>query len=291
MAKYIIYSALASVSGAVFGIAVCIFIFPTVIYGAYGMMYVVPSLEFVPTPGIWLIIGAICVACTTLAAVMSCAAELRECPAELMRPKAPKAGKRVLLERIPFIWKRLNFNRKVTVRNLFRYKKRIFMTILGIAGCTALTLTGFGLYSSISVILEKQYSEIFSYDLIVALDNDAGDDKVEKVLEELDSNEISAVNLPVYMKAADINGIGDLSLVVTDDAEALSEMILFRDRKSKEIYTLTDDGVIITEYPLPFSLVHSTERRRGTAVLPRSIIIAPPCMITALSVISLFIIS
>lgn len=247
MAKYIIYSALASVSGAVFGIAVCIFIFPTVIYSAYGMMYVVPSLEFVPTPGIWLIIGAICVACTTLAAVMSCAAELRECPAELMRPKAPKAGKRVLLERIPFIWKRLNFNRKVTVRNLFRYKKRIFMTILGIAGCTALTLTGFGLYSSISVILEKQYSEIFSYDLIVALDNDAGDDKVEQVLEELDSNEISAVNLPVYMKAADINGIGDLSLVVTDDAEALSEMILFRDRKSKEIYTLTDDGVIITE--------------------------------------------
>ncbi len=247
MLKYIAYSALASISGAVFGIAICVFVFPFVIYSAYGMMYVVPPLEFIPTPGIWIIIGVICVACTTFAAIMACAAELRECPAELMRPKAPKAGKRVLLERIPFIWKRLNFNKKVTVRNLFRYKKRIFMTILGIAGCTALTLTGFGLYSSISVILEKQYSEIFNYDLIVALDTDAGDDKVREVRKELYANEISEHNLAVYMKAVDMDGIGDISLVVTDDSEAIEDMVSFRDRKTKEKYDLTDEGVIITE--------------------------------------------
>lgn len=247
MLKYIAYSALASISGAVFGIALCVFVFPLVIYSAYGMMYVVPPLEFIPTPGIWIIIGVICVACTTFAAIMACAAELRECPAELMRPKAPKAGKRVLLERIPFIWKRLNFNKKVTVRNLFRYKKRIFMTILGIAGCTALTLTGFGLYSSISVILEKQYSEIFNYDLIVALDTDAGDDKVREVRKELYANEISEHNLAVYMKAVDMDGIGDISLVVTDDSEAIKDMVSFRDRKTKEKYDLTDEGVIITE--------------------------------------------
>lgn len=247
MLKYIAYSALASISGAVFGIALCVFVFPLVIYSAYGMMYVVPPLEFIPTPGIWIIIGVICVACTTFAAIMACAAELRECPAELMRPKAPKAGKRVLLERIPFIWKRLNFNKKVTVRNLFRYKKRIFMTILGIAGCTALTLTGFGLYSSISVILEKQYSEIFNYDLIVALDTDAGDNKVREVRKELYANEISEHNLAVYMKAVDMDGIGDISLVVTDDSEAIEDMVSFRDRKTKEKYDLTDEGVIITE--------------------------------------------
>ena len=247
MLKYIAYSALASISGAVFGIALCVFVFPLVIYSAYGMMYVVPPLKFIPTPGIWIIIGVICVACTTFAAIMACAAELRECPAELMRPKAPKAGKRVLLERIPFIWKRLNFNKKVTVRNLFRYKKRIFMTILGIAGCTALTLTGFGLYSSISVILEKQYSEIFNYDLIVALDTDAGDDKVREVRKELYANEISEHNLEVYMKAVDMDGIGDISLVVTDDSEAIKDMVSFRDRKTKEKYDLTDEGVIITE--------------------------------------------
>ncbi|MBQ5322358.1 MAG: ABC transporter permease, partial [Oscillospiraceae bacterium] len=140
---------------AVFGIGLCVIVFPIIIYAAYEMRYIVPELEMVAMPGTWIFVTAICIICTSLAVLMAGYSELRENPAELMRPKAPKAGKRVLLERIPFIWKRLSFTKKVTVRNLFRYKKRIFMTILGIAGCAALTLTGFGLFSSISVILEK----------------------------------------------------------------------------------------------------------------------------------------
>ena len=161
--------------------------FPTVIYSAYEMLYKTPSLKLEPMPFIWAAVTLCALVCTTAAALMACMAERRSNPALLMRPKAPKAGKRVLLEKIPFIWKRLSFTKKVTVRNLFRYKKRIFMTILGIAGCTALTMAGFGIYSSISVILDKQYSEIFNYDLIVSLDSDSGEytlEQVDKAIEE-----------------------------------------------------------------------------------------------------------
>ncbi|MBR3953282.1 MAG: FtsX-like permease family protein [Oscillospiraceae bacterium] len=247
MAKFIAYSAFASVSGAVFGIALCSYVFPEIIYGAYGMMYILPKLIHVPQPLMWAGVIAVSVLCTGAAVIMACYAELRESPAELMRPKAPKAGKRVLLEKIPFIWKRLNFTKKVTVRNLFRYKKRIFMTILGIAGCAALTLTGIGLYSSISAIIEKQYNELFSYDLIVALDSDAGRKAVGEVMTELEENDITEKNLGVYMMAAEHNGIGDTSLIVTDDPDALSEMITLRSRTTGEKFELDDDGVIITE--------------------------------------------
>lgn len=247
MAKYIVYSAFASISGAVFGIAVCVFVFPTIIYGAYAMRYIIPDLMFTAAPLVWLAVVAVCVLCTTLAVIMACYAELRESPAELMRPKAPKAGKRVLLEKVPFIWNRLNFNRKVTVRNLFRYKKRIFMTILGIAGCAALTLTGFGIFSSVSVILEKQYTDLFNYDLIVAMDTDAAEEEREKVYAELDSNEISKTNLPAYVKAAKFGGLGNITLVVPSDVEAFKEMAAFQSRTTGEKYELSDDGIIITE--------------------------------------------
>ncbi len=246
-AKFLVYSSLASISGAVFGIAIGSVAFPLVIYSAYEMMYKTPSLELVPQPGMWLLITLACVACTTAAVLMACLSELRAVPAELMRPKAPKAGKRVFLEYVPFIWKRLSFTKKVTVRNLFRYKKRIFMTILGIAGCTALTLTGFGVYSSISIILEKQYDDIFHYDLITALDSDADPSERDAVFEELDKNEISLHNLPLYMKAIDYKGIGDTSLVVTDDPAALEEMIHFKDYESGKTLSIPEDGVIITQ--------------------------------------------
>jgi len=245
--KYMVYSAFASVSGSVFGIALCSVVFPLIIYYAYRMRYIVPPLEMTAMPLMWVLVIAICVFCTTLAVFMAGYAELRESPAGLMRPKAPKAGKRVLLEKIPFIWNRLNFTKKVTVRNLFRYKKRIFMTILGIAGCAALTLTGFGLLSSISVVFEKQYSEIFNYDLIVSLDSDSGEEKTDEVFEELDDNKISKKNLPAYMMSASYNGIQNLTLVAAEDTDSLGEMIIFRSSESGERYELSDSGVIITE--------------------------------------------
>ena len=245
--KYIVYSSVASFTGAVCGMAFCSYVFPVIIYVAYGMRYIGPKLEFVPIVGVWVAVAAISMLCTVAAVIMACYAELKSNPAELMRPKAPKAGKRVLLERIPFIWSRLSFTKKVTCRNLFRYKKRIFMTILGIAGCAALTLTGFGLFSSISGIIDKQYNEIFGYDLIVAMDTDAGKKAVREVMEELDSDKNITENLGVYMMAAEYSGIGGTNLVVTDDAETFEDMILLRGRTTGEIYELDDDGVIITE--------------------------------------------
>lgn len=245
--KFIAYSALASLSGSVAGIAAGSFIFPTVIYSAYEMLYKTPSLKLQPMPGIWVLVTLCALVCTTAAALMACMAELRSNPAALMRPKAPKVGKRVLLEKIPFIWKHLSFTRKVTVRNLFRYKKRIFMTILGIAGCTALTMAGFGIYSSISVILDKQYSEIFSYDLIVVLDSDAGEYTLENVDKALEADENTAENVELYMKTLSYKGIGDTSLIVAKDAAKLADVVKFKNRVTDKPYELTDDGVIITE--------------------------------------------
>lgn len=246
-AKFIIYSALASLSGSVFGIAFGSFLFPTVIYSAYEMLYKTPSLKFEPMPGMWVLVTVCALVCTTASALMACMAELRSQPAQLMRPKAPKAGKRVLLEKIPFIWKKLSFTKKVTVRNLFRYKRRIFMTIIGIAGCTALTLTGFGLYSSISVILDKQYSDIFTYDLIVAVDSDAGEYTLGNVKAALEEDPTAAENVSIGMKGVNYKGIGDISLVVTDDAEKFADVVTLKDRASGKKFALSDDGVIITE--------------------------------------------
>ena len=245
--KFIVYSALASLSGSVVGIAAGSFIFPTVIYSAYEMLYKTPALKLQPMPEVWVLVTLCALVCTTAAALMACMAELRSNPAALMRPKAPKAGKRVLLERIPFIWKRLSFTRKVTVRNLFRYKKRIFMTILGIAGCTALTMAGFGIYSSISVILDKQYSEIFNYDLIVVLDSDAGEYTLETVDKALEEDENTTENVELYMKSLSYKGIGDTSLVVAKDTTKLADVVKFNDRVTGDPLELTDDGVIITE--------------------------------------------
>lgn len=245
--KFIVYSALASLSGSVVGIAAGSFIFPTVIYSAYEMLYKTPALKLQPMPEVWVLVTLCALVCTTAAALMACMAELRSNPAALMRPKAPKAGKRVLLEKIPFIWKRLSFTRKVTVRNLFRYKKRIFMTILGIAGCTALTMAGFGIYSSISVILDKQYSEIFNYDLIVVLDSDAGEYTLETVDKALEEDENTTENVELYMKSLSYKGIGDTSLVVAKDTTKLADVVKFNDRVTGNPLELTDDGVIITE--------------------------------------------
>ena len=247
VSKFLIYSSLASVVGAVCGIALGTLIFPSAIYSVYEMLYKTPPLEFVKMPVMWVVVALACLLCTTLSVLMACMSELRETPAALMRPKAPKAGKRVLLEKLPFIWNHLSFTKKVTVRNLFRYKKRIFMTILGIAGCTALTLTGFGLYSSISVILEKQYSEICNYDLIVALDTDAGEAAEEEVIDVIEADERYTSSLEAYMKSVDYKGIGDISLVVPKDGASLYEMIHLKDRKTGKEHELTDDGIVITE--------------------------------------------
>lgn len=245
--KFIVYSTVASIGGAVFGIAVGATVFPTIIFGAYGMMYTLPELTLSVDIPLFIGITIACLLCTTFTALCASIAELRSSPAVLMRPRAPRPGKRVLLERIPFIWSKLSFTRKVTVRNLFRYKKRIFMTIVGIAGCTALTMAGFGINSSISTIMDTQYSDIFKYELITVLDDKAEEEETEKVYSLLSQNEYTTMSTPVYQKAVDTDNVLDISLFVFSEPEKAEQFIDFRERVGKKQLHLEDEGVIITE--------------------------------------------
>ena len=183
--KYIIYSSLACVIGGVIGMNIGFQLLPRVIWDMYEMMYTMPSISIsfnYENATIGLDLMYICIVGATLYSILK---EVRNAPATLLRPKAPKIGKRVLLERITPIWKRLNFSRKVTIRNIFRYKKRFLMTVIGIFGCTSLILAGFGLKDSISKILLYQYENIFNYDMQIAIKSTLEDTQKQSLVEEL----------------------------------------------------------------------------------------------------------
>lgn len=231
-AKYILYAAIASVIGSVVGVAGGIRIFPQVIFNAYGIMFTLPPIQLNFYPETALVGAGAAIAVTTLAAFIGCKNSLRANPAKLMRPKAPKAGKRVLLERIGFIWKRLSFTGKVTVRNLFRYKKRFIMTVFGITGSMALLLTGFGVKDSVSNILVYQFEDINRYELVIGIDGDA--EALERQAQDICGTKetIAALN-----KTVDV-GVGgekmSVTLVVPEDASKFAAFIDMRGRLDGE---------------------------------------------------------
>lgn len=251
MLKYLIYSSLATIIGGVIGIFIGIRLIPSVIIKMYKMMYTT-----LPDPVIalnsdnsmlGLTIIYICIVGATIYAIVK---ELSNKPAILLRPKAPKIGKRVLLERITPIWRRLNFSQKVTIRNIFRYKKRFLMTIIGICGCTALILTGFGLKDSISAILPNQYEKVFKYDFQVTLKSSLDDNQKEDVINELTDN--SGINKVVetYMVAGTAineDKQEDIQIVVPDNTEELKEVINFYDVKTDKAMELKTDEVIVSD--------------------------------------------
>ncbi|MPQ44244.1 ABC transporter permease [Clostridium tarantellae] len=248
--KYILYAVIASFGGSILGVTIGFTIFPVVIFKAYSMMYALPKLILSFNLFLALIGTLIAVLVTTLAAFFACNSELKEVPAMLMRPKAPKEGKRIFLERIDFIWKRLNFIEKVTARNLFRYKKRFFMTVLGIAGCTALLVTGFGIRDSISSMETKQFGDIFNYDVTISLNKKVELNKNSQIFKEinndkrlLDSMIISSKNTKAY--ANDIKK--DVNIIVPEDINKLKEFIKLRNRTNKDILNISSKGVIISE--------------------------------------------
>ncbi len=227
-AKYILYAAIASVVGSVIGVIGGIQIFPQVIFGAYSIMFTMPSIQlnFYPETALTGAIAAVAV--TTLAAFIGCRNSLRASPAKLMRPKAPKAGKRVLIERIGFIWKRMSFTGKVTMRNLFRYKKRFIMTVCGITGSMALLLAGFGIKDSVGNILVYQFEDINQYQLIVGVDGDAT--AVEDEVRETCGTEQT---IAVMSKTVDVEAGGEemsVTLTVPEDAERFAQFIRMRGR-------------------------------------------------------------
>ena len=178
--KYIIYASLASIIGGILGVIVGFNIFPRVIYTAYKTQYALPNLSIVYYPSYIIQSLVISILCTVGASLLVLKVDLNSTPSTLMRPKAPKSGKRILLERITPIWKRLNFNQKVTFRNLFRYKQRMIMTVFGIAACTAMIITGFGLKDSIGDLTNKQFNKLWKYQATVIFnDNTTTEDDDE----------------------------------------------------------------------------------------------------------------
>jgi len=251
-AKYVSYAVLASVLGGLFGLVVGFKLFPWVIFSAYQIMYRLPSID----PPFrfdlaWITIAA-AMLCTSVAGLFSVLSSLHSTPAMLMRPKAPKIGKRVFIERIRFLWRRLSFDQKVAARNLLRYKKRFFMTVIGIAGCTALMLTGFGLRNSVSGLVDKQYGEVMLYDLQIVFQNsmeDIGSDSTYQWF--ADSSEIRSITpVSAHGTAVSASAAGksyDAALVVPSVPEDFTAYMDLHERVGKKALPLTDSGVIISE--------------------------------------------
>ncbi len=250
--KYLLYALSASLLGSLLGVAVGSQVLPWVIMTAYGMLY--DNLRVMMTPvnvPMSLLATGIAVACTAAAALGSCYNELRSTPAQLMRPAAPPKGKRVALEYLPFIWRRLSFTTKSTIRNLFRYKKRFLMTIFGIGACMALLMVGFGLRDSIQEIVDNQYQTLWIYDAALTVDE-------EKTLAEqeadrqglLDGHPEITDSLLARTEAVDV-GRADTEksayIFVPQTEENLDQFVVLRDRVTGETYSLDDRGVIISE--------------------------------------------
>ena len=250
MSKYIIYSLLASVIGGILGAIFGLYFFPTVIISMYQMMYDIKELV-IELNKIYMFSGiGIMTICIVGATIFTAMKELKSTPAEMMRPKAPRAGKRVLLEKIPFIWSKLDFTQKVTLRNMFRYKKRFLMTVVGICGCTALVLVGFGLLDSISKIMDYQYIDIYDYDMMIGLKNTLTEDEISSLKSDLENKEQIKKCVEVYM-SADTAQNGELKedtqIIVTKDPEDLKQVIKLKDLKTGEELKLNDEEVIITD--------------------------------------------
>lgn len=245
--KYVLYAMLATVIGSLVGVVIGFNIIPNIIFNMYKIMYNVDGFVSSFYWGLTLQGMVIALICTVGATIYACAKTLKEVPASLLRPKAPTAGKRVWLEYIPFIWKRLKFSSKVTVRNVFRYKKRMFMTILGIAGCTGLILAGFGLKDCITNLVPNQYEKIFNYQVEVTLNDNLNVDELDSVYEQV--NELDEVNkaLKVEKESIEIkNKDTNQSITLVVPFSDTSDFIKLQDRKSGKKFDL-GSGAIVTE--------------------------------------------
>ena len=251
VSKYVIYAGLACVIGGVLGMSVGFVLLPQIIWTMYQMMYQMTDnihISFnIIIGGMGLLLICVCIIGATIYAVLK---ELVQTPSTLMRPKAPKMGKRVLLEKIPFIWKRLSFSQKVTVRNIFRYKKRFLMTIIGILGCTALIVVGFGVRDSIRCIMPNQFEKVFNYDMQIGLKNGLEDEQKQKYIISLqEKTELEKV-VETYMTsniAKNQENEEDVQIIVPKEPKDLDEVINLTDVKTGEKVQLEENAICLTD--------------------------------------------
>lgn len=250
MKKYLSYGGLASLVGSVIGIAVGQYVLMPIIFEAYSSNFLFEELLPVYSPVFALMAVVISQLCTGFAALFTTRASLREHAAQLLRPKAPSIGNRILLERIGPIWKRLSFHNKVTARNLFRYKKRMLMTILGVAGCAAMIFMGFGLRDSVGAMMLKQYGQLFNYDSIVIFDDQGSEEEVKAYLDHLSSDGRIQKAIPTRFERGVVGVPGlldqDVNIVVPEDQKEFRQVNVLRLRQGAEEITL-GEGAVISE--------------------------------------------
>ncbi len=249
--KYFIYAALAAILGSIIGAILGLATLPYIILDTYSIMYTLPDTILHISWDSFAFSAGTGILCTCIVALITCYGELKQQPATLMRPKAPKPGKRILLEHIPFIWKHMNFTSKVTSRNLFRYKARFLMTVIGVAGCTALILAGLGLKDSITVIADRQFGEISKYDQVYALSEAGTSDKKAYLMSQFHNDKRFSDTLLVSQHSTSINygknqKIG-LNLIIPEDDKTFEKMFILRDRIKHDKIDLNDNSVVINE--------------------------------------------
>ena len=246
--KYVIYSLLATTIGSSVGAIFGSYMIPNVIWNIYKKIFFIPKFIYLLKSdynalGLW-----ICILCICGTSIIVCIKNLREVPANLMRPKAPKSGKKILLERINFIWKKLKFSDKITIRNIFRYKSRVITTILGIAGCTALILAGFGLKDSIKDVIDFQFNNIIKYDKMLMTNESINQIDIEKELLNDDKVEnytnVNTQNIKVLFNDEQ----HEVTMITPDDFKSISKSISLIDLKTNNIIdNISDNSCIISE--------------------------------------------
>lgn len=248
--KFIFYALFASAIGSAIGLACGLSFLPVVIYNAYRIIYTMPDMVHVISIPLIIAISFAAIGVTTIATYFACRIELMETPSVLMRPKSPKEGKRILLERIPFLWNKFNFTGKVTIRNIFRYKKRFFMTVFGIAGSTALLLAGFGIKDSIKTIVNDQFGEIYKYQMSVDVNSNINSIQLEELETKLKENE----NIEDYTfirnekcKITFNDENQSIDLIVPMERNIFNKFFRLQERVAKKAIDLPRDGVVITE--------------------------------------------
>lgn len=247
-AKYLIYAGSASILGSIIGCVLGMFIFPLIIYNTWNIMYNLDTIKFRFQPGLMLLASGMVTLVVLAATWFSIYKEMREVPAQLMRPKAAKAGKRILIERIPVLWSKLNFMQKVTLRNLFRYKKRFFMTVIGISGCSALLVAGFGLNDSISDIVPRQFKEVYHYDAMLRADSTVSLSKANDIAQEISSYDgvddvftLETLAISVNYDNKDVSA----TLNIIPDGDSFEDFMTFHPQTRDSADTLSEEGALV----------------------------------------------
>ena len=249
--KFTVYGFIAGITGTIIGVILGHTIIPLIVYNAYRGGFILPKIELHFHLGITIVAVILSLISSVIPARIIATGELKETTAILLQPKAPKAGSKIFLERIKLIWNKLSFTHKVTARNIFRYKSRMFMTIFGVAGASAILFTGFSVQSSISKINERQFSHLIKYDAIVALNDDLTASE-QKDLNSLLSNDVVESYTSIYYeevsKTAGKNGDKQsIKLIVPENTDEFDNYISIIDRKTGNTIELTDDGIVISE--------------------------------------------